>query len=216
MKHWVFDLDGTLVDSHTVYFQTLDSLFTRFGLAPARIDREQARKLFGKDFLRLYFEEKHLEEAYEHLVDLNTERAHEVRVFDGILDLLEKINSQGARISVWTGRDGPSAKETLLRTGIQKHLSHFKSCTCVANNKPHPEGLLAIMQEAASHHDEVVMIGDTHFDIDGARSAQVKAVGVSWNDPATADHLKEIADHHFHSVADLSEWSKPLLGAIRK
>ncbi|WP_296763846.1 HAD-IA family hydrolase [Sediminimonas sp.] len=61
-------------------------------------------------------------------------------------------------------------------------------------SKPHPAMLHAAMDEAGVTPDSAVMIGDTSYDMDMARAAGVRAIGVGWgyHGPARltgADHL---------------------------
>lgn len=204
-RHWVFDLDGTLVDSHTVYFQTLHELLPRQGLSIESVDFEKVRKQFGLDFLKNYFEHSRAEEIFRELTKMNIERLHQVTPFDGISSVLSDLRSSGRTVSVWTGRDGESARATLKHHGLDAHLHYFASCTCVTNNKPHPEGLFKVMREAKSHADEVIMVGDTHFDIDAAKAAGVRSVSVSWNDDSS-NQLRGHSDHHFATVAEFHDW----------
>jgi phosphoglycolate phosphatase len=49
-----------------------------------------------------------------------------------------------------------------------------------AAGKPHPEMLLNAMAEAGADPVTTVMIGDTTFDMEMARAARTRAVGVAW------------------------------------
>ena len=47
-------------------------------------------------------------------------------------------------------------------------------------SKPHPSMVLQAMADAGVTPDSTVMIGDTSYDMDMARAAGVRAIGVSW------------------------------------
>src|SRR4051794_2657939 len=105
MKHWVFDLDGTLVDSFSHYFQLLEEIFARFG---ARFGGDL--RLPALTELLPEFFEKHLgagavAPAIALLQEQSNEDARRIQPFGGIVPLLDHLRSEGARIAVWTNRD---------------------------------------------------------------------------------------------------------------
>jgi beta-phosphoglucomutase-like phosphatase (HAD superfamily) len=57
MKYWVFDLDGTLVDSLTIHFQTMEKVFNHFDRSFGSDDHKEVLKLSSKS-LPSYFLEK--------------------------------------------------------------------------------------------------------------------------------------------------------------
>lgn len=207
MKHWVFDLDGTLIDSHGVYVRTLEDTFARYDVAIQSVDMKLSRKLFARDFLSHYIPGQYLDEAFKHLIDYNLKLTPEIPVFDGIHELLQTIQQKDVMISLWTAREKITADEVLKNTGLSKFLRQHVTACCVSQNKPHPEGLLKILTDSKSHHNDVVMIGDSDFDIQGAKAANVKSVSVSWGNPESAK-LAEISDHHFHTVSEMKAWAQ--------
>jgi len=209
MKHWVFDLDGTLVDSIGPYFRNLKVLLPKFGANIEAVDWGLARKKFAREFLGLYIAEKHIDEAYKLLLQKSMDEVQEIDTFDGIHDMLTHIKSKNLMISIWTGREKESAQSIIQKTGLKKYCEHFVSGSCIIQNKPHPEGLLKILTDSKSHHNDVVMIGDSDFDILAAKSAKVKSVSVSWGHP-DSEKLADISDHHFKTVADMKAWTLKL------
>lgn len=205
MKHWVFDLDGTLIDSYGVYIRTLEKTFEKFDVPMHTIDINLSRKLFARDFLGRYIPAQHLDEAFKHLIDHNLKLTPEIPVYDGIHDLLENIQQKNVMISIWTAREKETADQVIQLTGLNKYIRQHVTAGCVTQNKPHPEGLLKILMDSKSHHNDVVMVGDSDFDIQGAKAAKVKSVSVSWGHSDSAQ-LAAISDHHFNTVAEMKAW----------
>ncbi len=110
-------------------------------------------------------------------------------------------------MSVWTGRDLMSAQKILAHNGIDKYMRLCVGRTCVPNNKPYPDGLLKILKESQQHSDDVVMIGDHEYDMQGAKAAKVKGISVSW-DHRPHIGAREISDLHFNRIADLMAYAQ--------
>ncbi len=207
MKHWVFDLDGTLVDSSAAYEKAIEMIFSEFGLTCTTDDLHKAHLYFNPfEFFALYLNPDQTKTAINMLLQLNLDHAEHITEFPGISELIENLFSKNVKISVWTGRDLNSAQKILQHLGLSKYIDRCVSRTCVPNTKPKPDGLLKILKDSANHHDDTVMVGDHPFDILGARAASVKAVSVSWK---TNDILElgKISDQHFFKVADLKNWA---------
>lgn len=208
MKHWVFDLDGTLVDSGFAYEKAVELIFAHFNLPCSAVDLQKAHLYFNPfEFFGLYLKDpRELQKAIDLLLQFNMEHVPDIPVFAGITELIDQLAKQNVAISVWTGRDFKSARKILDHTGLGRNISRCVSRTCVANTKPMPDGLLKILSDANHTSDNVVMIGDHMFDVDGARAAQVLPVSVSWKatDPLL---LSQISAHHFNQVHDLHAWA---------
>lgn len=207
MKHWVFDLDGTLVDSSVAYEKAIEIIFAHFGLTCSADDLHKAHLYFNPfEFFALYLNQNQTKTAITMLLQLNLDHAEHITAFPGISELVENLYHKKVRISVWTGRDLNSAEKILKHTGLSQYIDHCVSRTCVVNTKPKPDGLLKILKDSASHHHDTVMVGDHQYDVLGAKAASVKAVSVSWktND---ISQLAQISDQHFFKVADLKNWA---------
>ena len=207
MKHWVFDLDGTLVDSSPAYEKAIEIIFSNFGLICSADDLQKAHLYFNPyEFFSLYLKEKQVVAAIDMLLQLNLDHADKITEFSGISELIENLYNKNVKLSVWTGRDYFSARKILDHLGLSKYIDQCVSRTCVTNTKPLPDGLLKILKDSAGHPSHTVMVGDHQYDILGARAASVKAVSVSWKSSAVSDLVK-ISDHHFYQVADLKTWA---------
>jgi HAD superfamily phosphatase len=90
----------------------------------------------------------------------------------GLLDRLSKK----FRFALFTGREGWEAKFTLHKFVPEVTFDPVIGMHEVANEKPHPEGMLKIVRQVAP--TEVFYIGDVMDDFRAAQAAKVPFIGV--------------------------------------
>jgi phosphoglycolate phosphatase len=77
----------------------------------------------------------------------------------------------------------------------------------VSNYKPHPEGILKILEENNLAKSHCIMIGDSTFDIEMAKAAGVTSCGVTWG-AHSEEMLTEVTpDYLLHNVKNLLDVS---------
>ncbi|PIS10088.1 MAG: hypothetical protein COT73_11245, partial [Bdellovibrio sp. CG10_big_fil_rev_8_21_14_0_10_47_8] len=178
MKHWIFDLDGTLADSLTIHFQVLQRIFSGFGLDFSKEDQQDILRISSRDFPK-YLETKlgtqDGSQAYQLYQKFNQETLKDVQCFPGIVDLLQTLKTQGAQLAIWTARDFEATQEILKHTGLGIHFSICVTGSCVSQGKPNPEGLVKIADHFGCEPESMVMVGDFDSDMLGAKAFGIKA-----------------------------------------
>lgn len=205
MKHFVFDLDGTLIDSHPPYLETLELVFSRYKDESKTVDYSLVRKVFAYKFMSLHIPEERMDEAFAYYMQLSLNQVGQIKPFDGVIEILDLLKTRNIPIAIWTGREKKTAIQVIENTGLDLYAKQIVTGDCVSRNKPDPEGLLKILERNEWSADDTVMVGDSDFDVLGARAAKVKAVSVGWGNPES-DALKGQSDRHFHAVVDFRRW----------
>ena len=183
----VFDCDGTLVDGQGAVCAAMDQAFAAAGLPLP--DRHQVRRAVGLSLPQVVAgllpdAEAELRREVEQSYRSAYFQAREAGLltqplYDGIADLVRALDSKGWLLGVATGKS--------LR-GLQHVLASHELSRCFVTlqtadfhpSKPHPAMLEAALAEAGAQPHQAVMIGDTTYDIEMARSAGVRALGVDW------------------------------------
>lgn len=186
----IFDVDGTLVDSQADIVAAMNATFVAEGLAPPPPAATIA--MVGLS----------LEVAIARLQpDLGN--AALARMVQGYKDAY--ISLRNAATVIETSPLYPQARETLQilqgqpdtilavatgksRRGLDKLLQgHGLSKLFISQqvsdhhpSKPHPAMIHAALSETGMDARRAVMVGDTTFDMDMARAAGVKTIGVTW------------------------------------
>lgn len=205
-RHWIFDLDGTLINSHPLYVNVFQEVSEHFKikLTPKALD--DLRHLVLPKFLEKYFPAENVESAFNMVIERNMARHDEIEVYAGIRNVLDKLKAAGCVLSLCTARERKTAQALLETTGLNSYISEFVTRDCVEKTKPHPEGIQRLIASSKITRAETLMVGDHRMDIEAARNARIRAVSVGWNQFARED-LSTLSDHHFDEVAAFHDWA---------
>lgn len=98
-------------------------------------------------------------------------------LFTGVAEMLRGLEELGYLLAVATGKSRRGLDYALEQTGLGD-LFHATRTADEAFSKPHPQMLLDILDELGVPPRQAVMIGDTTYDLEMARSARTASVGV--------------------------------------
>lgn len=212
----VFDWDGTLMDSTPAIVAAIQGACRDMNL-PVPPD-EAASWVIGlglADALRTAVPDltqdlwKPFAERYQfHYLT----RDPELRLFNGIDELLTRIAGSGAQLAVATGKTRRGLNRALEATGLGPRFDATR-CADETHSKPNPTMLFELMDELSVAPERVVMIGDTSHDLNMAGNAGVHGVGVTYGAHPLADLQACSPAGLVHSVNELSDWLLPRLKA---
>jgi HAD superfamily hydrolase (TIGR01509 family) len=205
MKHWVFDLDGTLVDSLSHYFAILQDIFAEHGLT---LSHENLRSSISQPipgFLTTHLGAQNLPAALAVLQKRSEEDAARIQPFDGVLEILTHLQSKGSRLAMWTNRDFESAQLILKSSGLAPFFEVCVSGSCGFGHKPNPDGFGRIEDLFLCEKDTVILVGDHETDMLAAKALGIKAIRASWHSYWKSDSCAH-ADHQFYKVNDFRTW----------
>ena len=185
----VFDWDGTLADSAALIVAGMQRAIGELKL-PARTDA-QIRELIGLGFYdamgRLYpeFGPEDIVQALEDYRRLLVGGGHaqhgpaEAPLFDGALEMLRELRGAGYRLAVATGKSRASLQRSFAKHPELHALIGSSRCADETANKPDPLMLHELLEVEDLPPAAALMVGDTEFDMEMARSARVPSVGVA-------------------------------------
>jgi phosphoglycolate phosphatase len=186
VKLVIFDFDGTLVDSRKLITESNRVVFGQFGFAPP--SEEDSFALVGMSLelvlLQLAGPDAPVEEmvaTYRAVLPLlRADAAYAEVPFDGANELLVTLaERRDVRLGIATGHASHAIVPALERFGWQGHFCTVQTAD-KAPSKPHPAMIIQALSEADVKAEDAIMIGDTAFDIEMARAADVRGVAVSW------------------------------------
>ncbi|RZK00683.1 MAG: HAD family hydrolase [Novosphingobium sp.] len=183
----VFDCDGTLIDGQASICRAMDEAFAETGL-PAP-DAHQVRRMVGLSLPQAMRRlvpaidedlQRNLVDAYKRAFRAQREAGElSQQLFEGIAEVLDALHGAGWQLAVATGMSRRGLDHCLASHGLTKHFVSLQTADDHPS-KPDPAMLEAALFEAAAEPSEAVMIGDTAYDMQMARDAGVRAIGVDW------------------------------------
>jgi len=206
----VFDCDGTLVDGQAAVCEAMKAGFEAIGL-PVPSEHE-IRRIIGVSLpvaIRNLAPEGTAQELLDQTVEAYRAAFFQMRqegrvqepLYDGIRELLEALRGNGWELGVATGKTRRGLDGSLAMHGID-HLFSTLQTSDIHPSKPDPAMLAAAMAETGATPEHTVMIGDTAYDMEMARRAGVRAIGVCWGYHAPeelygggADDIADDPDH---------------------
>ena len=204
-KTILFDLDGTLTDSGEGIINCAALALRHFNLPVP--DRETMRVFVGpplhESFIRFGVPEDKTEEA------IRVYRSRYIPIgkfentpYPGIAELLEKLKSQGHRLYVATSKPEQMSIEILEHFDLAKYFTLIcgASLDLSRNSK---DAVIAYLLQQAETDGEIIMVGDTAYDVLGAKMHGIPTIGVSWGYGKVEDMEKAGAAAIVHTMQEL-------------
>jgi len=183
----VFDCDGTLVDGQAGICDAMEAAFAEAGLPlPPRNDVRrivglslpQATRRLAPDAAA--HTRAQIVDAYKRAFRAARETGSLAQpLFEGIVGVIEALHGAGWQLGVATGMSRRGLVHCLASHGLTDRFVTLQTADRHPS-KPHPAMLEAALAEAGADPHEAVMIGDTVYDMEMARAAGVRGVGVAW------------------------------------
>jgi HAD superfamily hydrolase (TIGR01509 family) len=202
----IFDIDGTLVDSNDAHARAWQRALSDHGL---QHPLEAIRPLIGMggDQLLKQLEGMTKEDLrYEPISEawkrhFNDEEVQGVQGQPGARDLVVALGKRGLRLIVGTSADEALVDALLDKVGLKNVLRERTTASEVEASKPEPDIVQAAVKKLGLEPREVVMVGDTPFDVEAARRAGVDTIFLRCG----GDERSEGAIAVYNSPQDLLE-----------
>lgn len=205
----VWDWDGTIMDSTPTIVECIQQACRDLGFKEP--DDSLASSVIGlgiHDSLRRavpWIEPAHFSKLTERFRYHYLAKDHELHLFKGVRDLLEKLRADGYLLGVATGKSRVGLDRSLRHHQLE-HLFHETRTADESFSKPHPGMLLELSDALQVPMRRMLMIGDTTHDLDMAVNAGVDAVAVTYG-AHPPDTLKESTSlAHVDDVPQLEQW----------
>ena len=184
MKLVLFDLDGTLIDSEIGIVTSIEYALKKLD-APIP-SREELRKWIGPP-LRATFPLAlgNDAEKVEQAVALYRERFQDIGwrehvVYPGIANAIAALVRQGLHLAVVTSKPDLYAGRIVASLPFGAHFEHVYAVGAGSAHSEKASLIARALSEFGIAPDDTAMVGDRHFDIEGALANRVRAVGVTW------------------------------------
>lgn len=189
MKSILFDLDGTLTDSGQGIMHCAELTLAHYSLPIPT--RAELRSIVGpplrSSFQRLGIREEDLDAAMAFY------RKHYLAVgqfenspYPGIQELLQQLKNEGHKLYVATSKPETMAKDILAYFDLAQYFDII--CGSVSDSSRNTkEAVIAHLLSTLDERDDLIMVGDTVYDVIGATAHHIPTIGVNWGYGVVAD-----------------------------
>lgn len=186
----ILDVDGTLVDSNDAHAHAWVDALAEHGIS---VPFEKVRPLIGMGGDKLLPEASGIGEDTPEGGRISERRGEifkerylpKLKAFPSTRELLRRMRDDGLKLVVASSAKEDELKSLLKIAGADDLIEEKTSSDDAENSKPDPDIVKAALESSGLAPDEVVMIGDTPYDIESASRAGVRVVAVrtgGWKD----------------------------------
>lgn len=211
----LLDVDGTLVDSNDAHARAWVDVGDEFGY---EIEFGRVRWLIGMGGDRVLPELTGLEEESDEGRRILKRRGEifrerylaRLQPFPAVHELLERMRADGRRLVVATSADEDDLGALLEQARLAELIDASTNSDEAEDSKPAPDIVQAALRKAAVPAGQVVMIGDTPYDVKAAQRAGVRIIGLrcgGWNDRELAGAIEV----HDDPAALLRDYDRSIL-----
>lgn len=181
-KSIFFDLDGTLTDSGEGIINCASFALEHFGITPP--DRETMRQFVGPPLVDSFVKFGVPADLAEKAVEIYRSRYIPIGKFEntpypGVYDLLERLKSRGHKLYVATSKPEGMSVDILDHFDLSKYFTLICGAS-LDTSRNTKDAVIAYLLEKTGGDSAAVMVGDTAFDVEGAKVHGIPTIGVSW------------------------------------
>ncbi len=183
IKGIIFDLDGTVLDTSKDLTTAVNRTRAHYKLEP--ISLEKVLHCVGNGFVVLMNkalpEVKDKDEALEIFKkEYSMCYMDETAPYQGITDMLKKLNSMGIKVGINTNKDDTFSKKLIKKNFPDIEFIDVIGTVPGRNKKPDPAGVNVILEKMAITNEELIYMGDSDVDLKTALNAKVTPVACTW------------------------------------
>jgi HAD superfamily hydrolase (TIGR01509 family) len=187
----IFDVDGTLIDSNDAHAHAWVDALRAHG---HHVDFARIRPLIGMGGDKLLPEVIGVAEDTPEGKAIGERRADvfrsrffpDLRPFPKARELVERLEREGTAVTVASSATKEDLVALLDKAGLGRLADYAASKDDAARSKPDPDIVHAALARLGLRPDDVVMVGDTPYDVEAAQRAGLRGIafrcGGGWSD----------------------------------
>jgi HAD superfamily hydrolase (TIGR01509 family) len=177
IKAIIFDLDGTLVDSEPIYFQSDRKLLAEYGVT--NLDWELKTKYVGvgsREMLEDLHKVYQFKDTLENLLVKKNRYYLELAkdntvVYPEMLRFVELLKANNFPIALASGSSPEAIELVLSVTDLKKHFDVILSAEHVKKGKPEPDIFLEAAKLLGIPAESCLVVEDSRYGVEAAKGA---------------------------------------------
>lgn len=179
IKGIIFDLDGVLIDSFCAWHKLLNYALKSFN--KKTLSKKEFEKFWGQGMekdIEILLPEITISELQKFYEENFIKFSNYVKIFPETKFVLKKIKEKNILISIASNSAPKIVDYSIRATKIDGFIDYYVGASNSTKGKPEPDILLKILEHLKLKNEEVIFVGDSLFDIEAGKKANVKTVGI--------------------------------------
>lgn len=205
---FLFDLDGTLTDPSEGITNSVVYALEKFGISVD--DKKSLYKFIGPPLVEGFSKfcgfspEDSLKATEYYRETFSVKGIYENEVYDGVAEVLERLNEMGKKVILATSKPEVFAKEILRYFELTKYF-HFIAGATFDSTRNTKEAVIkyALKETGISDTAKTVMVGDREHDIFGAKANGIDSIGVLYGFGDSDELTAAGATHIIENICDV-------------
>lgn len=176
---YIFDLDGTITDTMSVWLGILRDGLTHFEIVYPE-DRILIQHSHDwNELVKIGLQREHVSEFTKLAYVLANQRLPEASLHLNAYETLQSLKNQGKRIGIFSTMDRPIFEPAMTHRNLYTIAEVAVAGTDVPYRKPHPAGILKALEDLGILEKEftnAVYVGDKDTDIQAAHNAGIDSI----------------------------------------
>ena len=199
IKAAIFDMDGTLLDSLSVWDRVIAEFFGRVNMVPSKTFLDRVGHMSLREGAALLKESCGLDATVDRVIEEINERVarfyeYEVEAKPGVREYLTGMRSAGVRMCVATESCRKLAEAALGRLGLLDFFEFVLSCQENCTGKNTPGVYLEAAKRLGAAPGECMVYEDALYALTTARNAGFATAAVFEPHESRQDEMKRLAD----------------------
>ena len=184
MKYKVvlFDLDGTLTDPQEGICKSINYAVEHFGGQPQPLSR--LTRYIGPplrdSFAELLGEENAAAAVAKYRERFSTVGLYENKIYPNVKETLELLHNKGFVLCTASSKPQVFVEKILKYFDIDKYFTIIGGATLDGKIGEKEDVIKLVLSQLCVGSSDIVMVGDTRFDLIGADKMQLDAIGVTY------------------------------------
>lgn len=179
IKYVVFDFDGTLADTKGVFVSAWNQLTEKYGYKKLELNQldtlkkltiKERSELLGFPMYKIPFVMPELLSLYKHSIP-------EIKLFDGIQELLVELQRKGFKIAIISSNSSENINEFLKRNNLEGTITNVLTSSRIFGKD---KVINKFLKTNKLNPDEIIYVGDEYRDIVACKKSNVKMIWVEW------------------------------------
>lgn len=213
MKGAIFDVDGTLLDSMTVWYDVLVEFYAEHGVNLTDEEAAEYKDLTLEESIPVITDRLKLQLSSKEIADIFVKKG--LYQYEHILPLkkdadkyLKQLHDEGVKIAIATSGFELHCKKAFTRLGVWDLIDKCAYSSEVGVNKSNPDVYLLAAQRLGVKPEDCVVFEDISLGILGAKKGHFKTCAVyDKSNTGETELLKKIADRYIESWSELIKCS---------